>query len=109
MKIIRQETDYAIRGLLHLAVTNGGQARCAELAGACGIPFSFAHKILTKLANRCATQGNVCLGNDRPMFPIMDAEGLVRAMVCSECFASVKAIHRAVDRIHEAGKNEADF
>lgn len=50
MEIIRKETDYAIRALLHLARAEGRQTRCAEVAQSCDIPKSFAYKILGRLA-----------------------------------------------------------
>lgn len=51
MEIIRRDTDYAIRALLYLAGREGESASCRQLAEACDIPQSFAHKILRKLAN----------------------------------------------------------
>ena len=49
MEIIRRDTDYAVRALLYLAGSEGQSASCRELADACDIPQSFAHKILKKL------------------------------------------------------------
>ena len=51
MEIIRRDTDYAVRALLYLASTKDESASCRQLAEACDIPQSFAHKILKKLAN----------------------------------------------------------
>ena len=50
MEIIRRETDYAVRALLYLAGSESQSASCRELADACDIPQSFAHKFLKKLA-----------------------------------------------------------
>lgn len=46
---IRQDTDYAVRALLQLALAEGGRATGQELAQTCEIPTSFAYKILKKL------------------------------------------------------------
>jgi len=51
MEIIRRDTDYAIRGLVHLASVNADMTSCGQLAEATGIPKSFAHKILKRLAD----------------------------------------------------------
>ena len=50
MEIIRRDTDYAIRALLHLALAPEEAISCAELAEASAIPKSFAYKILKKMA-----------------------------------------------------------
>ncbi len=50
MEIIRRDTDYAIRAVLQLAVSPEETMSCTELAKATGIPRSFAHKILKKMA-----------------------------------------------------------
>jgi len=49
MAIVRRDTDYAIRCLLHLADAPDRPVACAELAEACAIPPSFAHKVMRKL------------------------------------------------------------
>jgi Rrf2 family protein len=48
-QIIRQDTDYAIRALLHLATVPKGKATGAEVATACSIPESFAYKVLKRM------------------------------------------------------------
>ena len=50
MEIIRRPTDYAVRALVRLASTDPDVVPCRELAEVCGIPRSFAYKILNKLA-----------------------------------------------------------
>lgn len=50
MEIIRRHTDYAVRALVKLASTDPDVVPCRELAEVCGIPRSFAYKILKKLA-----------------------------------------------------------
>lgn len=50
MDIIRRHTDYAIRALVKLACIDPAVVPCRELAVACGIPKSFAYKILKKLS-----------------------------------------------------------
>ncbi len=52
MRIIRRDTDYAIRALAHLAGTDPEVVPCRQLAEACKIPKSFAYKILRKLTER---------------------------------------------------------
>ena len=51
MEIIRRDTDYAIRALLHLALSGKGAMSCSALAKAAGIPRSFAYKILKRMAD----------------------------------------------------------
>ena len=51
MEMIRRDTDYAIRGLLFLAKAPGRNSTCGQIGEACGIPRSFAHKILKRLAD----------------------------------------------------------
>lgn len=51
MQIIKRDTDYAIRGLLYLARTCNGVVSCAEVAEACDMPKTFAHKIFKKMVN----------------------------------------------------------
>ena len=51
MQIIKRDTDYAIRGLLYLARTCNDVVSCAELAEACDMPKTFAHKIFKKMVN----------------------------------------------------------
>ena len=50
MELIRQDTDYAIRALIHLArVRDEQDVTAIRLAKAQEIPLSFCHKILRKL------------------------------------------------------------
>lgn len=49
MEIIRRDSDYGIRALLYLARVGKALVPCAQVAAACGIPKSFAYKILRKL------------------------------------------------------------
>jgi len=51
MEIIRRDTDYAIRALLHLALAGRGPVSCTVLARAANAPKPFAHKILKKLVD----------------------------------------------------------
>ena len=51
MELIRRDTDYAVRALLHLALAPENPASREVVAEACDIPKSYAHKILKKLAN----------------------------------------------------------
>jgi Rrf2 family protein len=51
MDIIRRDTDYAIRAVVHLAGLDGGRATCGEVARFCEIPKGFAYKLLRKLAD----------------------------------------------------------
>lgn len=60
MHVIRRDTDYAIRGLLHLARSNGRRLSCTTLARVCNVPRSFAHKILRRLTT--ARIVNSCTG-----------------------------------------------
>ena len=70
MEIFRQDTDYAVRGLLYLAARGGRPVPCAAVAEACDIPKSFAHKIFRKLAgagivtSRPGRAGGFCLEGD---------------------------------------------
>ena len=48
MEIIRRETDYAVRCLVTLAGSHR-PVPCALLAKSCGIPQSFAYKLLKKM------------------------------------------------------------
>jgi Rrf2 family iron-sulfur cluster assembly transcriptional regulator len=50
MQLIRQDTDYAIRALLQLALGGEETMTCHELAEACDLPKSFAYKVLKKMA-----------------------------------------------------------
>ena len=49
MEIIRRNSDYGIRAILYLARADKASVPCAKVAEACGIPKSFAYKILRKL------------------------------------------------------------
>jgi len=50
MELIRQDTDYALRALIHLArVRDEQRVAATSLAHAQQIPLSFCHKILRKL------------------------------------------------------------
>lgn len=63
MEIIKNETDYALRALAHLAAHRmlGNEAPVAAktLAAAEGIPEDFAYKILQRLARAGLTEGQM--------------------------------------------------
>lgn len=67
--LIRRETDYAFRAMLHLTCRSG-PVSARELAGAQGVPADFAQKILRRLARaglivaRRGPGGGFCLGPD---------------------------------------------
>ncbi len=49
--LIKQNTDYAMRALIHLRLAGVEKQTAAELAEACSIPPSVAQKVLTKLSH----------------------------------------------------------
>ncbi len=49
MQLIRRETNYAVRALLHLRLADALPVSCGELAEACDIPPNFSYKILGHL------------------------------------------------------------
>ena len=49
MEIIRKDTDYAIRALLHLALSDGREVSCSKLARSCGTPRTVTYKVMGRL------------------------------------------------------------
>jgi Rrf2 family protein len=47
--LIRQDSDYGVRALLHLATAADGRATAAQVAAAGHIPNSFLYKVMKKL------------------------------------------------------------
>lgn len=49
MELIRRETDYAVRALLHLVGAGERYVSCTELARSCDIPSSLSYKVMGHL------------------------------------------------------------
>lgn len=50
MPIVRRNTDYALRALVHLALSEGRVQCVSAISSAEGIPMEFLHKILQKFS-----------------------------------------------------------
>lgn len=85
--LIRQDTDYALRALLHLAVHESGGVSGSKLAAACGIPRSFAYKILKRMCNegimtsQAGRKGGFRLGRDPRRILLSDVIAAVQGSV----------------------------
>ena len=52
MEIIRRNTDYAIRALVHLAINSGQVVSAGEIAASQEVPLDFLQKILQKFVRK---------------------------------------------------------
>jgi Rrf2 family protein len=90
--LIRQDTDYAVRALLHLALLPDGKATGAEVADACAIPGSFVYKVLNKMqkarliASRAGRGGGFRLERDPKEITlnqiVLAVQGTLRVRTC---------------------------
>ncbi|MFW6189490.1 MAG: RrF2 family transcriptional regulator [Planctomycetota bacterium] len=75
---IRQDTDYAVRALIHLALAPDEKSTGSEVAASCRIPKSFAYKILKKMArsglvdSKCGRTGGYRLSADPEKITLAD-------------------------------------
>jgi len=85
--LIRRDTDYALRALIHLAGQENGGVPGTRLAEACGIPRSFAYKILKRMCNegivasRTGRNGGFRLGRDPKRIFLSDVITAVQGSV----------------------------
>lgn len=102
MAIIRRDTDYAIRALLHLARSDAEAMSCQRIAGACDIPGSFAHKILKKMtsaglvSSRSGRKGGFQLKKRPEEISLRDVTRCVQGPVSvRECVVDPRACSRS--------------
>ena len=100
--MIRQDTDYALRALVHLAVQESDGVPGAKVAAACGIPRSFAYKILKRMCNegivasRTGRNGGFRLGRDPKRIFLSDVITAVQGSVgVSSCVLDPQVCRRS--------------
>jgi Rrf2 family protein len=88
MELIRQDTDYTVRALVHLAAhRESGPIAAKLLAGACDIPEDFAYKILQKLGkagiveSHMGVQGGFALARDPEEISLLEIVEVVQGPV----------------------------
>jgi Rrf2 family protein len=102
LELIRQDTDYALRAVTHLALMQEGRkATAADLSAAQDIPLSFCHKILRRLvaarlvASRPGRAGGFVLARPPSSIRLLDVVVAVQGPVAvSPCMMNLDACPR---------------
>jgi Rrf2 family protein len=99
--MIRRETDYAFRLLVHLAARPGAVATAGELAAARDVPLGFARKILRRLARagildaRPGRRGGFVLIEDPCRISVLRVVTILQGpLVLNRCMKSPKLCRR---------------
>lgn len=96
MELIKRNTDYALRALVHMAETaNGGVYSLAALATATGAPETFLRKVVQKLDSAGVVEtkrgrgGGVCFRKDPADITVLEVVEAVQGPVAiNKCFVS---------------------
>ena len=102
MELLRQDTDYAVRAMVHLTQSEAQERVSAgDLASAQDIPLSFCHKILRKLVqaglvrSRPGRNGGFHLARPAATIALFDiVEAIQGPVAVSQCMLSVRACPR---------------
>jgi len=93
MALIRKDTDYAFRSLLHLATAHDGAVSGSDLARSCGIPKAFAYKILERMRRAGIVSSQ---GGRRGGFRLVKDPGGVSLMEVVNVFQGALTVSRCV-------------
>lgn len=96
MELIKRNTDYALRALVHMAEAEHGRFyRMGELATATGAPETFLRKVVQKLdaagvvSTRRGRSGGVCFRKDPDSITVLEVVEAVQGPVAiNKCFVS---------------------
>lgn len=96
MELLRRNTDYALRALVHMAAFGGENTfRMGDLAKATGAPETFLRKVMQKLdaagvvATKRGTKGGVSLGKAPALISVLEVVEAVQGPVAiNKCFVS---------------------
>ncbi len=96
MELIKRNTDYALRALVHMAETaNDTIHPLGELAAVTGAPETFLRKVVQKLdaagvvATRRGRGGGVCFQKDPDVITVLEVVEAVQGPVAiNKCFVS---------------------
>jgi Rrf2 family protein len=102
MEIIRRNTDYSIRALVHLAFHLGEEIPAGQIAEEQDIPLDYLHKILQKLTRRGfvsshrGVQGGFSLAISPSEINLLDIiETMQGKLVMNKCFLGKDRCPRA--------------
>ncbi|HHW40988.1 MAG TPA: Rrf2 family transcriptional regulator [Syntrophomonadaceae bacterium] len=102
MEVIRRNTDYGIRALVHLASSPEKMASAAEIAESQGIPIDFLQKILQRLVRRGiveshrGSQGGFTLAKDPRQVTVLEmVETMQGKLAMNKCFLGKDGCPRA--------------
>ena len=99
MELIKRNTDYALRALVHMAETkHEGNYALAELAAATGAPETFLRKVVQKLdlagvvETKRGRSGGVCFSKDPEEITVLEVVEAVQGPVAiNKCFVTDRA------------------
>lgn len=93
MEIIRRNTEYGLRALVHLAGSPQGVVSAADIAASQDIPAEFLHKILQKLSrlgfihSHRGAQGGFTLARDPREVTLLEmVEAMQGKLAANKCF-----------------------
>lgn len=102
MEIIRRNTDYGIRALVHLALHPHKEATAAEIAEEQEVPLEYLHKILQKLTHgdfvntHRGAHGGFFLARDPEDINLLDViETMQGKVTMNKCFLGKDGCPRA--------------
>ncbi len=102
MEVIRRDTEYGIRALVHLASHPGGPVSAGEIAASQDVPIEFLQKILQKFT-RCGfvsshrgAQGGFTLAKDPRQISVLEIVEAVQGKIAvNRCFLGRDGCPRA--------------
>jgi Rrf2 family protein len=102
MEVIRRNTEYAIRALVHLAANPGAVVSACEIAGSQDVPLEFLQKILQKfvkrgiVASHRGVQGGFSLAREPGAVPLLEiVETMQGKLSMNRCFLGRDGCPRA--------------
>jgi len=102
MEIIRRNTDYAIRALVHLAINLGQVVSAGEIAASQEVPIDFLQKILQKFVRQGLVQshrgiqGGFSLSRDPSQVTVLEIVEIMQGkLVMNRCFLGKDGCPRA--------------
>jgi Rrf2 family iron-sulfur cluster assembly transcriptional regulator len=102
MEIIRRNTDYAIRALVHLAINLGQVVSAGGIAASQEVPIDFLQKILQKFVRQGLVQshrgiqGGFSLSRDPSQVTVLEIVEIMQGkLVMNRCFLGKDGCPRA--------------